>query len=75
MTNREAILKKFGDSLIADQLIEKVRYYKSQHDYRQNNWDIVYKFNNKIYPNINDAFKAVKEWLDEEEKTDDEKSD
>lgn len=75
MTNREAILKKFGDSLIADQLIEKVRYYKCQQDYRQNNWDIVYKFNNKIYPNINDAFKAVKEWLDEEEKTDDEKSD
>lgn len=75
MTNREAILKKFGDSLIADQLIEKVHYYKSQQDYRQKNWDIVYKFNNKIYPNINDAFKAVKEWLDEEEKTDDEKSD
>lgn len=75
MTNREAILKKFGDSLIADQLIERVHYYKSQQDYRQKNWDIVYKFNHKIYPNINDAFKAVKEWLDEEEKTDDEKSD
>lgn len=75
MTNREAILKKFGDSLIADQLIEKVNYYKKQYDYRQQGWCIVYKFNGKIYPNIDDAFKALKEWLDEEEETRDEDND
>lgn len=75
MTNREAILKKFGDTLIACQCIEKVRCYKNQYDYRQNGWDVVYRFNNKIYPNIDDAYKAVREWLDEEDESDEENND
>lgn len=72
MTNREAILKKFGDSLIAYHLIEKVDYY---YEHRARNWGIAYKFNGKIYLDFNDAFKAVKEWLDEEEETSDEDND
>lgn len=69
MTNREKILERIGDSLIAYHLIEKVDYY---YDHRARNWGIAYKFNGKIYLDFNDAFKAVKEWLDEEEKTSDE---
>lgn len=72
MTNREKILERIGDSLIAYHLIEKVDYY---YDHRARNWDIAYKFNGKIYPNIDDAFKALKAWLDEEEETDDEDND
>lgn len=60
MTNREQILEKMGDSLIACQVIEKVDYYGQQ------DWCIVYKFNGKIYHDFDDAYKAVKEWLDEE---------
>lgn len=74
MTNREKILEKMGDSLIAYQLIEKVHCYKNQYDYRQRGWGIAYKFNGKIYHNFDEAFKALKAWLDEEEKTDDEDS-
>lgn len=60
MTNREKILEKMGDSLIACQVIEKVNYY------RRRGWCIVYKFNGKIYHDFDDAYKAVEEWLDEE---------
>lgn len=60
MTNREKILEKMGDSLIACQVIEKANYYRRQ------GWCIVYKFNGKIYRDFDDAYKAVKEWLDEE---------
>lgn len=72
MTNREKILEKMGDSLIACQVIEKVDYY---YDHRARNWGIAYKFNGKIYRDFDDAFKALKAWLDEEEKTDDEDND
>lgn len=60
MTNREKILEKIGDSLIACQVIEKTNYYRRQ------GWCIVYKFNGKIYYDFDDAYKALKEWLDEE---------
>lgn len=62
MTNREQILEKIGDSLIACQFIEKGIYY------RQQGWCIVYKFNGKIYHDFDDAYKALKEWLDKEAK-------
>lgn len=61
MTNREAILKKIGDSLIACQLIEKVDYYGKQ------GWCMVYKFNGKIYHDFDEAYSALKAWLDEED--------
>lgn len=67
MTNREKILSTIGDSLIACQLIETAHYYKNQYDYRQQGWCIVYKFNGKIYHNFDDAYGALKAWLDEEE--------
>ena len=60
MTNREQRLEKIGDNLIACQFIEKGIGY-SQHDQR-----IVYRFNGKIYLDFNDAYKALKKWLDEE---------
>lgn len=69
MTNREKILEKMGDSLIACQLIEKVHCYKNQYDYRQRAWNIGYKFNGKTYHNFDEAYAALKAWLDEEEQT------
>ena len=69
MTNREAILKRMGDSLIACQLIEKVNYYKDDCDYRRWGCCIFYKFNDKTYHNFDEAYAALKTWLDEEEQT------
>lgn len=67
MTNREKILLEMGDMLIANILIECVRAYRTKEELRSHNPHIEYKFNKQIYRDFDAAFKAVKEWLDEEE--------
>ena len=68
MTNREQILSMIGDELIASNLIECRKYYKTTEELRSGKYDVVYIFNEKIYDNQRDAFNAVKKWLDEEAK-------
>lgn len=65
MTNREKILSQCGDTLIANQLIECVRAYRSKEELRSHNPHIEYKFNKQIYRDFDAAYKTVKEWLDE----------
>jgi hypothetical protein len=57
-----------GDELIASNLIECRKYYKTTEELHSGKYQIVYVFNKKIYNNQGDAFNAVKEWLDEEAK-------
>lgn len=68
MTNREQILSMIGDELIASNLIECRKYYKTTEELHSGKYEVVYIFNGKIYDNQEDAFNAVKEWLDEEAK-------
>ena len=68
MTNREQILSMIGDELIASNLIECRKYYKTTEELHSGKYQTVYVFNNKLYSNQEDAFSAVKEWLDEEAK-------
>ena len=68
MTNREQILSMIGDELIASNLIECRKYYKTTEELHSGKYQIVYVFNKKIYNNQEDAFNAVKKWLDEEAK-------
>ena len=68
MTNREQILSMLGDELIASNLIECRKYYKTTEELHSGKYEVVYIFNEKIYDNQRDAFNAVKQWLDEEAK-------
>ena len=68
MTNREQILSMIGDELIASNLIECRKYYKTTEELHSGKYKVVYIFNEKIYDNQGDAFNAVKKWLDEEVK-------
>ena len=68
MTNREQILSMIGDELIASNLIECRKYYKTTEELHSGKYKVVYIFNEKIYDNQGDAFNAVKKWLDEEAK-------
>ena len=68
MTNREQILSMIGDELIASNLIECRKYYKTTEELHSGKYKVVYIFNEKIYDNQEDAFSAVKKWLDEEAK-------
>lgn len=72
MTNREAIVKKFGDYSIAYKLIKREIYFKNRYERRHGAGSIIFKFNGKIYLDIDYANEAVNEWLDEEEETSDE---
>lgn len=66
MTNREKIFTVLGDGLIADRLIDCVQAYRTREELRSNTPHIEYKFGGAIYKNYEDAFNAVKKWLDEE---------
>lgn len=66
MTNREKILTVLGDSYIADRLIDCVQAYRTREELRSNTPHIEYKFGGAIYKNYEDAFNAMKKWLDEE---------
>lgn len=66
MTNREKILSLIGDKMIADNLIYCVQAYRTKDELRSHNPHIEYKFNKQIYRDFDAAYKAVKEWLDEE---------
>lgn len=66
MTNREKILSLIGDKMIADQLIDCVQAYRTKDELRSHNPHIEYEFNGNIYKTYEDAFNAVKKWLDEE---------
>ena len=68
MTNREQILSMIGDELIASNLIECHHYYRTMEELHSGKYQIVYVFNKKLYNNQEDAFNAVKQWLDEEAK-------
>lgn len=68
MTNREKILSTIGDELIASNLIECRKYYKTTEELYSGKYQIVYVFNKKLYNNQEVAFNAVKKWLDEEAK-------
>ena len=68
MTNREQILSMIGDELIASNLIECRKYYKTTEELHSGKYEVAYIFNEKIYDNQGDAFNAVKKWLDEEAK-------
>lgn len=68
MTNREQILSLVGDEMIAERLIEIRHYYRTEEELHSGKYQIAYVFNKKIYDNQEDAFNAVKEWLDEEAK-------
>lgn len=68
MTNREQILSMIGDELIASNLIECHHYYRTMEELHSGKYQTVYVFNNKLYSNQEDAFNAVKQWLDEEAK-------
>lgn len=68
MTNREQILSMIGDELIASNLIECRKYYKTTEELHSGKYQTVYVFNNKLYSNQEDAFNVVKKWLDEEAK-------
>lgn len=68
MTNREQILSMIGDELIASNLIECHHYYRTMEELHSGKYQTVYVFNNKLYSNQEDAFNAVKKWLDEEAK-------
>lgn len=66
MTNREKILSLIGDTIIVNNLIECVHAYRIKDELRAHNPHIEYKFNGNIYKTYEDAFNAVKKWLDEE---------
>ena len=68
MTNREQILSMIGDELIASNLIECHHYYRTMEELHSGKYQTVYVFNKKLYSNQEDAFNAVKQWLDEEAK-------
>lgn len=68
MTNREQILSMIGDELIASNLIECRHYYRTMEELHSGKYQTVYVFNKKLYSNQDDAFNAVKQWLDEEAK-------
>ena len=66
MTNREKILSVLGDSYIADRLIDCDQAYRTMEELRSNTPHIEYKFGGAIYKTYEDAFNAMKKWLDEE---------
>lgn len=66
MTNREKILSLIGDKIIADQLIDCVQAYRTKDELRSHNPCIEYKFDGNIYKTYEDAFNALKKWLDKE---------
>lgn len=66
MTNREKILTILGDSYIADRLIDCVQAYRTIEELRSNTPHIEYKFGGAIYKTYEDAFSAMKKWLDGE---------
>ena len=68
MTNREQILSNIGDMMIAERLIECRHYYRTMEELHSGKYQTMYVFNNKLYSNQEDAFNAVKKWLDEEAK-------
>lgn len=68
MTNREQILSMIGDELIAERLIECYHDYRTMEELHSGKYQTVYVFNKKLYSNQEDAFNAVKEWLNEEAK-------
>lgn len=66
MTNREKILSNIGDMMIAERLIDCVQAYRTMEELRSNTPHIEYKFGGAIYKNYEDAFNAMKKWLEEE---------
>lgn len=66
MTNREKILSLIGDKMIADQLIDCVQSYRTKDELLSHNPHIEYKFKSNIYKTYEDAFNALKKWLDAE---------
>ena len=54
--------------MIAERLIECRHYYRTMEELHSGKYQTVYVFNNKLYSNQEDAFNAVKQWLDEEAK-------
>ena len=66
MTNREKILSLIGDTIIVNNFIECVHAYRTKDELRSHNPRVEYKFNGNIYRTYEDAFNAVKKWLDEE---------
>ena len=54
--------------MIAERLIECRHYYRTMEELHSWKYQTVYVFNNKLYSNQEDAFNAVKKWLDEEAK-------
>lgn len=65
-TNREKILTILGDSLVADRYIDRVPAYRTMEELKSNTPHVEYKFGGAIYKNYEDAFNAMKKWLDEE---------
>lgn len=67
MTNREKILSLIGDCMIAEKLIDCVQAYRTKGELRSHSPRIEYKFHGNIYKTYDDAFIALKKWLDKEE--------